>query len=223
MHSTVLDLHHILASKNKMTILYLTETKHSHIKSTWREALRDYKLINTSTKLEPTTNRISFGIILSIRKDIYKDATPIPTPIHLTNYIKEVTITPHDGSPIITISAYMPQIHTTAQEQMYKYIHSWIQQEITTKYQDTTILMGGDLQAIPQKDDARSNYPSLSHFCENTCLIHVNPKDVYTFIPAKTHIDHRLLWQPHTLQHYTTHNTHTTTHTRNMETIRPLS
>jgi hypothetical protein len=43
--------------------------------------------------------------------DVYKDATPIPAPAHLKNNIKAATLTPHDGSPIIAITAYMPQIH----------------------------------------------------------------------------------------------------------------
>jgi hypothetical protein len=32
-HNTILDLHHILNSKQKSAIIHLTKTKHSHIKS----------------------------------------------------------------------------------------------------------------------------------------------------------------------------------------------
>jgi len=105
MHTTILNLHRILNSKSKPTILYLTETKHSHIKSTWREALTEYKLTHTSPKLDPTTNRRLAGTILATRRDMYKDITPIQTPAHLTDYVKAATITPHDGSPIIAITA----------------------------------------------------------------------------------------------------------------------
>jgi hypothetical protein len=47
MHNTILDLHRILNSKHKPTIINLTETKHSHIKSIWRDTLKDYKLTHT--------------------------------------------------------------------------------------------------------------------------------------------------------------------------------
>jgi hypothetical protein len=140
MHNTILNLHRILNSKTKPTILYLTETKHIHIKFIWREALRDYKLTHTSpTLIDPTTNRRSFGTILATRMDVYKDATPIPTSAHLTNYIQAATLAPHDGSPIIAITTYMPQMRTKEQEQPYKDILTWIQQNITTKHPDTTI------------------------------------------------------------------------------------
>ena len=120
MHNPILDLHRILNSKSKRIILYLTETKHNHIKSIWREALLNYKLTHAFSKLDPTTNRRSAGTILATRKDVYKEATPIPAPAHLTNYIKAATFTPHAGSPIIAMTAYMPQIHTKEQEQTYK-------------------------------------------------------------------------------------------------------
>jgi len=111
MYNTILDLHYTLNSKAKPTILYLTEAKHGRIKFIWREALRDYKLTHASPKLDPTTNRRLAGTILATRKDVYKDVTSRPAPAHLTYYIKAATITPHDSSPIIAMTAYMPQIH----------------------------------------------------------------------------------------------------------------
>ncbi len=80
------------------------------------------------------------------------------------------------------------------------------------KYKDMTIPMGGDFQATPQKDDERSYYPPLNQFCKKTCLSHIT-KDIYTIIPAKTHLDHWLLRHPHTPQRYTINNTHTHTTT----------
>jgi hypothetical protein len=50
MHNTILDLHHTLNSKHKPTIINLTETKHKHIKSIWRDILKDYKLTHTHTQ-----------------------------------------------------------------------------------------------------------------------------------------------------------------------------
>ena len=72
--------------------------------------------------------------------------------------------------------------------------------------------MGGNLQATPHKENAKSHYAPLSRFCGNTGLDHITPEDIYTFTPAKTHIDHLLLRQSHTPQHYTIHNTNITTY-----------
>jgi len=120
-HNNILDLHRILNSKTKPTILYLTETSHSHIKSIWREALRDYELTHTSPKLDPTTNRRSAGTILATRRDVYKDVTSIPTPAHIIDYIKAAIIIPHDGFPIIDITAYMQKNrHQGTRDQNYK-------------------------------------------------------------------------------------------------------
>jgi len=77
MHNTIMDLHHILNSKLKPTIIHLTETKHSHIKSIWRESLKHYNLTHTPPKLDPDTLRRSAGTILVTRRDVYKEATPI--------------------------------------------------------------------------------------------------------------------------------------------------
>ena len=54
MHNTILDLNNIMNTKKKPTIIHLTETKHSHIKSIWRVALKDYKLIHTHPILDPS-------------------------------------------------------------------------------------------------------------------------------------------------------------------------
>jgi hypothetical protein len=56
MHNTILDLPKITSTHIKPTIIHLTETKHSHIKSIWREVLKEYKLIHTPPSLDPTTN-----------------------------------------------------------------------------------------------------------------------------------------------------------------------
>jgi hypothetical protein len=56
MHNTILDLHHILNSKHKPTIINLTETIQSHIKSIWRDTLKDYKLTHTHTQNSTPTH-----------------------------------------------------------------------------------------------------------------------------------------------------------------------
>ncbi len=78
MHNTRMDLHHILNSQTKLTLLYLTESKHNQIKSIWREALKDCKLTHKNTlELDLNTNRRLAGTIFATRIDVYKDATPI--------------------------------------------------------------------------------------------------------------------------------------------------
>ena len=103
MHNTILDLQHIMNTQKKPTIIHLTETKHNHIKSIWREVLKDYKLVHTYPTLDPTTNRRSGGTILAARRDTYKEVTAIPTPSHLGDYVSAATLTPYDGSPVIAI------------------------------------------------------------------------------------------------------------------------
>jgi hypothetical protein len=155
MHNPILDLHHILNQLTKTTIIDLTETKHKHIKSIWIEALKDYKLIHTYPTLDPTTNRKSGGTKLTVRKDTCKDSNAISPPPHIGDYIAAATLTPHDGSPIIAISVYMPQLHTKAQDTIYTEILTWIHTEITSKFPTMTTLMGGDLQATPTERDKR--------------------------------------------------------------------
>ena len=126
MHNTILDLHHLLNTQTKATIIHLTEAKHIHIKSMWKEALKEYKAIHAFPKLEPITNRRSGGTILAARRDTYKEANAITPPTHLRDYISAATITPHDGSITIAISAYMPHLHTKAQETIYTEFVTWI-------------------------------------------------------------------------------------------------
>ena len=80
-------------TQQKPTIIHLTETKHSHIKSIWREVLKDYKLIHTHPTLDPTTNRRSGGTILAARRDTYKGVSAIPTPPRIGDYISAATLT----------------------------------------------------------------------------------------------------------------------------------
>ena len=144
-----------MSTHKKPTMIHLTETKHIHMKSIWREVLKDYKLIHTHSPLEPTTNRRSGGTILGARRDIYKEVTVIPTQSHIGDYVSAATLTPHDGSTIIAISAYMPQLHTKAKDKIYTAILTWIRTEIITKFPIVTTLMGGNLQATPSKGDER--------------------------------------------------------------------
>jgi len=213
MHNTILDLHRILNSKQKPTIIHLTETKHSHIKSIWRESLKDYRLTHTPPRLDPDTLRRSADTILATRRDVCKEANPIQTPTNLKDYINAAEIIPHDGTPIITITAYMPQLHNKAQEKLYLDILTWVQQEIIPKHKHKIILMGGDFQATPEPGNERSHHPTLTTFCKNTDFTHLTPHHLYTYMPAKTHIDHWLLRQPIDISCYTAQNATITTYT----------
>ena len=163
-----------MSTQKKLTILHLTETKHIHIKSIWREALTKYKLIHSHPTLDPAKNRRSGGTILAARRDTYKEVTEIPTPPHIGDYISAATLTPYDGSPIIAISTYMPQLHTKAKHNIYTEILSWINMEIISKFPTMTTLLGGDLQSTPTEKDQRSYYAPLHHFCTEKTATH-NP------------------------------------------------
>jgi len=171
-----------------------------------RNTKRLQTLSHTHTTLDPDTRRRSEGTILATRRDSYKKATPIQTPTTLTNYIKAAKITQHDGTPIIAITAYMPQLHTKEQKLIYLDILKWVQQNIIQNNKDTIILVGGDFQATPAYENERSHYPPLARICNTTGLTHLTPKDTYTYIPTEPHIDHWLLRQPTDTQHYTPHN-----------------
>jgi hypothetical protein len=145
MYNTILDLQHIMNTPKKKTIIHITETKHNHIKSTRREVLKDYKLVHTHHTFDPTTNKKSGGTILAAGQGTYKEVTAIPTQSHIGDYISAATLTPYDGSPIIAISAYMPQLHTKAKNKDYTEILTWINTEIISKFPKVTTLMGGDL------------------------------------------------------------------------------
>jgi len=188
MHNTIIDLHQILKTQTKPTTLHLTKTRHIHIKSIWREALKDYKLIHTCPTLDPNTNRRSGGTILAVSRDTYKDANGISPPPHIGDYISAAKLTPQDGSPIISVSAYMQQRRTKAQDTIYAEILTWIHTEIISKFSTMTILMGGNLQATLNEEDERSHYTTLSQFCLESRLKHITPKDTHTYIPAK-HVD----------------------------------
>jgi hypothetical protein len=190
-------------TQRKPTKVHLRETKHSHIKSIWRDVLKDYTLIHTYPTLDPTTNRRSGGTILAARRDTYKEVTAIPTPPHIRDYISAAALTPYGGSPIIAIFAYMPQLQTKAKDMIYTEILTLIHTEIISKFSMvTTTLMGGDLQATPTEEDERSYNAPLNQFCKESGLAHITPSDIHIYIPAKTSIDHWLMRQPHTARRY---------------------
>jgi len=185
MHNTIIDLRHIMNTKQKPTIIHLTETKHIHIKPIWREVLKDYKLIHTHPNLDPTTNRRSGGTILAAGRDTYTEVTAIPAPPHIGDYISAATLTPYDDSPIIAASAYMSQLHTKANDTIYTELLTWLHTEIISKYPMVTTLMGVDLQTTPTEEAERTYHAPLNQFCKESGLLHTTPSDINTYIPAK--------------------------------------
>ena len=119
LHNAILYLQHSMNTQKQPTIIHLTETKHSHIKSICREILKDYKLVHIHLTLDPTTNKRSGGSILEARRDTYKDVTVIPTPSYIGDDISAAKLTTYDDSPIIAISAYVPQLHTKGKDTIY--------------------------------------------------------------------------------------------------------
>jgi len=166
MYNTILDLQHIMNTQQRPKIIHLTEIKHSHTKSIWREVLKDYTIIHTHPTLDPTTNITSGGTILVARRDTHKEVTAIPTPSHIGHYISAVTLNPHDGFTIIAISAYMPQLYTKTKDTIYAEVLAWIHTEIISKFPMLTTLMGGNLQATPTEEDERSYHAPLNQFCK---------------------------------------------------------
>ncbi len=71
MHTTVVDLQNILTNLPIPYIIALTEIKYRHIKSIWRYALRNYKLVYNPSLYDKHTKRCSGGTILSIHKNVY--------------------------------------------------------------------------------------------------------------------------------------------------------
>jgi len=148
---------------------------------------------------------------------------PPPPPPHMEDYISADTLTPQDGSPIIALlSAYMPQLRTKAQDIIYAEILTWMHTEIISKFPTVTTLIGGDLQATPTKVDERSYPAPLNQFCQQSGLKHITPKNIHTYIPAKTAKDHWLLRQPTTTTHYTNINTEIITHVPEYEDHKAL-
>jgi len=126
MHTTLLDLQDILNKQTPPQILALTETKHRHIKSIWRHTLRNYKLIYNPSLYNKSTKRASGGSILAIHSPNYKNIEPIRVPPPYQPYLAIAKLTPKNGTPLIAISAYLPQLNTPEGKQSYQDTLNWL-------------------------------------------------------------------------------------------------
>ena len=98
MHTTILDLQKILTDHPEPRIIALTETKHRHFKSIWRQTLRNDKLVHNPSLYSTHTKRCSEGTILAIHKsaDLTIKALRIPPPYQ--PYLTIALLTPNAGS-----------------------------------------------------------------------------------------------------------------------------
>jgi hypothetical protein len=112
MHTTILDLQNILTDHPDPHIIALTETKHRHLKSIWRQALRNYKLVYKPSLYNKHTKRCSGGTILAIQKNAYSTTKPLLIPPSYQPYLAIALLTPKAGSEILAIAAYPPQHQT---------------------------------------------------------------------------------------------------------------
>ncbi len=78
-------------------------------------------------------------------------------------------LTPKTGSKIIAVAAYMPQHNTTQGAQNYREVLTWLNKTLTEDFPDTSILMGGDLQATPYPNNCAHNQ-ALENFCTSTSV-----------------------------------------------------
>jgi hypothetical protein len=144
-HTSILDLQNLLNTHPKPQIIALTETKHRHIKSIWRHTLKSYKLIYNPSLYNKKTKCASGGAILAIRSDAYTTIEPIHVPTPYQPHLAIALLQPGVGTPLITMSSYLPQ-PTTAQGKLeYQAIFHWIAKLLYDEYPRHPILMGGDL------------------------------------------------------------------------------
>jgi endonuclease/exonuclease/phosphatase family metal-dependent hydrolase len=207
MHTTILDIQQLLTTHPEPHILAMTETKHRHIKSIWRQTLKNYKLIYNPSLHNKLTKRCSGGAILAIHKNAYTSIKPIPVPKQYQPYLAIAHLTPTTGSAIMAIAAYLPQHHNTTDSQTYLDTLQWLQTLLTSEHKHTPVLLGGDLQATlsPQH---HSFYKPLADFITDTQLQHLGDPLTPTYTPTNTPMDHWLLRLP-TGAHHTSPTTTT--------------
>jgi len=145
MHTTIKDLHKILTTQPDPHIIALTETKHRHIKSIWRQTLRNYKLVFDPSHYNKHTKRCSGGTILAIQKNAYSTIKPLYIPPPYQPYLAIALLTPKAGSEILAIVAYLPQHQTKIENQTYKDTLHWLHILLTIEHPNIPVLLGRDL------------------------------------------------------------------------------
>jgi hypothetical protein len=132
MHTTIIDLQNLLNAYPDTHIIALTETKHRHVKSIWRQALRNYKLVYNPSLYDKQAKRFSGGTILAVHKNAYKTINPLRIPSQYQPYLAISLLTPNRGSNILAIAAYLPQHKTTTESQTYHDTLQWLHTLLST-------------------------------------------------------------------------------------------
>ncbi len=121
MHTTILDQQKLVTNHPEPHIIALTETKHRQIKSSWRQTLRNYKLVYNPSLYNKPTKRYSGGTILAVHKSAYYTTIkPIQVPPPYQPYLSIALLTPKAGSEILSISPYLPQHQFTPDTHTYR-------------------------------------------------------------------------------------------------------
>ena len=124
-------------------MIALTETTHRHIKSTWRQALKGYKLVHNPSLYNKHTKRCSGGAILAIDTNTYTNSEPYQAPPHLQHHIAMALLTPKAGSKLIAISIYMPHHNTNQGNKTYKEALQWLTKTLTEDLPHAAMILGG--------------------------------------------------------------------------------
>ena len=188
MHSTIVDVIQILNGTRIPDVFALTETKHSHVNSIWRETLQHYKIHHNVPELHTETNRRSAGTILAVNRRKFKQSRMVEVPAPLRNHITAAIVEPHAGTSMLIISLYMPQLTNQTTKFRYSEILEWLRITTEITYPQHDIYVGGDFQASPDPS-SRSYYSPLSTL---STLVPLNDPSAPTFQPAQTPLDHWL-------------------------------
>ena len=134
------------------------------------------------------------SIAAGVLRTAYKTVNAIHAPPNIRDHDALAVLTPHQGSPILAITVYMPQETNT----LYSTVLDWIKDTITMQYPHLHILLGGDLQATISKRSFTSHYTLLHTFYTELGLQTPNDPLTSTFTPANTPIDHWWMRFPNT-------------------------
>ena len=186
MHTTILDMAFLLKN-NTFDIISLTETKHTHVTSTWRTLLSDYKLVHNPTKAHNDTNRHRGGTILAIKRRSFLSIEGLPVPELLHPHVVAAEAQTPTGPPLLIISAYMPQLHNSECTALYREAISWII-ALANTHPSHHLYLGGDFQATPEP--THPSYSNLLSPLGQNNINPINPPTIPTFQPSKTPLDH---------------------------------
>ena len=189
MHTTILDQQKLLTNHPEPHYIALTETKHRHIKSIWRQILRSYKLVYNPSLYNKHTKRCSGGTILAVHKSAYTTIKPIKVPPPYQPYLAIALLTPKAGSEILAISTYLQQHQSKPDTRTYRDTLNWLHTLLTTEQPNTPVLLGGDLQATPSPHHDSYYRPQVD-LLTNTHLTHLGGPLTPTYTPTNTHLDH---------------------------------